>query len=71
MSRERAGYCEQPGTAGRGPSDLLAGLREQAQDPLYPDQPGRAETGRTRLPHVAHQLKRGFEAALRLALQWP
>ena len=38
---------------------------------LYPDQSGRAQTGRTRLLHVAHQLKRGFEAALGLALQWP
>ncbi len=37
--------------------------------PLYPDQSRRAQTGRTRLPHVAHQLKRGFEAALGLALQ--
>jgi len=27
--------------------------------------------GRTRLPHIAHQLKRGFEPPLRLALQWP
>ena len=30
-----------------------------------------AETDRTRLPHVAHQLKRGFQVALGLALQWP
>ncbi len=34
-------------------------------------QAGRAETGCTRLPYVAHQLKRLFEAALGLALQWP
>ena len=32
---------------------------------------GWAETGRTRLPHVAHQVKREFEAALELTLQWP
>jgi hypothetical protein len=39
--------------------------------PVYPDQAGRAETGRTPLPRVACRLKRGFETALRLALQWP
>ena len=39
--------------------------------PVYPDQAGRAQTGSTWLPHVADQLKRGFEAALGLALQWP
>jgi hypothetical protein len=33
--------------------------------------PGRAATGRTRLPYVAHQLKRWFEVALGPALQWP
>lgn len=36
--------------------------------PYYLDQAGRAETRRTRLPYVAGQLKREFEAALRLAL---
>jgi hypothetical protein len=39
--------------------------------PLWPGQAGRAGTGRTRRPHVAHQLKHRSEAALRLALQWP
>lgn len=46
----------------------LAPLTRSARsDSSYPDLPGRAETGRTRPAHVAHQLKRGFEAALRLA----
>ena len=39
--------------------------------PVYPDEAGRAETGRTPLPRVACRLKRGFEVALGLALQWP
>ena len=50
----------------------LAPLTRSAQsDSSLPDQSGRAETGRTRLPHDAHQLKRRFEATLGLALQWP
>ena len=40
-------------------------------NPVYPDQAGRAQTGSTWLPRVADQLKRGFEAALGLALQRP
>jgi hypothetical protein len=33
--------------------------------------PGRAETDRTRLPYVAHQLKRWFRSGPRVALGWP
>lgn len=51
------------------PVPLARGVRSGI--PLYLGGPGRAETGRSRLPHVAHQLKRGFEAVLGLALQWP
>ena len=42
------------------PALLARSMRSRI--PLYPDQGGRAETGRTRLPHVAHQLTHGFEA---------
>jgi len=37
--------------------------------PLYPTR--QEGLGRTPLAHVAHQLKREFEAALKLALRWP
>lgn len=51
------------------PASLARSVRSGIS--LYPGQAGRAETGRTRLPHVARQLKRRFGAALGLALQWP
>jgi len=40
-------------------------------DAPYHDQSGRAETGRTQLPHAAHRLKRRFEAVMGLTLQRP
>ena len=50
---------------------VLLARNVRCRIPLSRDQTGRAETGRTRLRYVADQLKRGFEAALGLALQWP
>ena len=54
---------------------VLLACNVRCRIPLLRDQTGRAETGRTRLPYAADQLKRGFEAALGLALQvalqWP
>ena len=54
---------------------LLDGCAVGAQraqlDSCVPGQARRAETGRTPLPRVACRLKRGFETALGLALQWP
>ena len=49
--------------------DACAVCMPRAQsDSSYPDQAERAETRRTWLPHLAHQPKRWFEAALGLAL---
>lgn len=39
--------------------------------PPYLGQAGQTETVRPWPLHGTHQLKRGFEATLRLALQWP
>ena len=45
------------------PLDASAAGAQRAQpDSSLPEQTGRAETGCTRLPHVAHQLEREVEA---------